>query len=174
MAGPDFSNSPTTTGIYVIAYVLPENPAGNLKQTLSGIVKTFRTGAAARQIQSAKTARPSAKLSPPKSATTNPPSRGCHDALRALSRTVEKGAVNYVVEVDIRGFFDHVDQEQLMLFLGHRIVDRRVLRYIKRFLKAGISEDGTYRASERGTPQGSLCFSIIGEYLSSLYAGPVV
>lgn len=82
------------------------------------------------------------------------PKCGCHDALRAVSRTVEKEHVNHIVEADIRGFFDHVDQDQLMLFLGHRIADKRVLRYIKRFLKAGISEDGAYRASERGTPQG--------------------
>lgn len=82
------------------------------------------------------------------------PERGCHDALRALSRTVERGSVNHIVEADIRGFFDHVDQGQLMRFLGHRIADKRVFRYIKRFLKAGISEDGVYRASERGTPQG--------------------
>jgi len=82
------------------------------------------------------------------------PKRGCHDALRALSQTVEKKPVNHIVEADIRGFFDHVDQDQLMQFLGHRIADKRVLRYIKRFLKAGISEDGVYRASERGTPQG--------------------
>ena len=82
------------------------------------------------------------------------PKRGCHDALRALSQTVEKEHVNHIAEADIRGFFDNVDQDQLMLFLGHRIADKRVLRYIKRFLKAGISEDGAYRASERGTPQG--------------------
>jgi len=82
------------------------------------------------------------------------PKRGCHDALRTLSRTVERGTTNHIVEADIRGFFDNVDQEQLMQFLGHRIADKRVLRYIKRFLKAGISEDGVYRASERGTPQG--------------------
>jgi len=82
------------------------------------------------------------------------PKRGCHDALRALSRTVESGTVNHIVEADIRGFFDNVNQEQLMQFLGHRIADKRVLRYIKRFLKAGISEDGAYRGSERGTPQG--------------------
>jgi len=82
------------------------------------------------------------------------PKRGCHDALRALSQTVEKERVNHIVEADIRGFFDNVDQDHLMSFLGHRIADKRVLRYIKRFLKAGISEDGVYRASERGTPQG--------------------
>jgi len=82
------------------------------------------------------------------------PKRGCHDALRALSRAVESRTVNHIVEADIRGFFDNVDQDRLMQFLGHRIADKRVLRYIKRFLKAGISEDGAYRASERGTPQG--------------------
>ncbi len=86
------------------------------------------------------------------------PQRGCHDALRALSRTVEQGAVNDIVEADIRGFFDHVNQDTLMMFLSHRIADKRMLRYTKRFLKAGISEDGWYRASERGTPQGG-CIS---------------
>ena len=82
------------------------------------------------------------------------PERGCHDALRALSQTVENQPVNYIVEADIRGFFDNVDQDQLMAFLGHRIADKRILRYIKRFLKAGIQEEGVFRASERGTPQG--------------------
>jgi len=85
------------------------------------------------------------------------PNRGGHDALRALSQTVESGTTHYIVEADIRGFFDHVDQDKLMMFLGHRIADKRMLHYIKRFLKAGISEDGIYRASERGSPQGALC-----------------
>jgi RNA-directed DNA polymerase len=93
------------------------------------------------------------------------PRRGCHDALRALSRTVESGTVNHIVEADIRGFFDNVDQDQLMRFLGHRIADKRVLRYIKRFLQAGISEEGAYRASERGTPQGGS----ISPLLSNIY-----
>lgn len=82
------------------------------------------------------------------------PGRGCHDALRALSQTVENQPVNTIVEADIRGFFDNVDQDQLMAFLAHRIADKRILRYIKRFLKAGIQEDGVFRASDRGTPQG--------------------
>jgi len=86
------------------------------------------------------------------------PKRSCHDALRALGQTVEYGTTHYIVEADIRGFFDNVDQDQLMLFLGHRIADKRMLRYIKRFLKAGISEDGAHRGSERGTPQGG-CIS---------------
>jgi RNA-directed DNA polymerase len=81
------------------------------------------------------------------------PARRCHDALRALSQTVEGEPIHYIVEADIKGFFDNVDQEQLMAFISHRIADKRILRYIKRFLKAGISEDGEYRASEKGTPQ---------------------
>ena len=93
------------------------------------------------------------------------PGLGCHDALRTLSRAVEGGRINYVVEADIKGFFDNVDQGQLMDFLAHRIADKRVLRYIKRFLKSGIQEDGAYRASERGTPQGG----VISPLLANIY-----
>ena len=93
------------------------------------------------------------------------PKRGCHDALRALSQTVEAHPVHYMVEADIKGFFDHVDQEQLMAFLQHRLADKRMLRYIKRFLKAGIQEDGQHKASERGTPQGG----VISPLLANIY-----
>lgn len=93
------------------------------------------------------------------------PERSCHDALRALSQAVENQPVNYIVEADIRGFFDNVDQDQLMAFLAHRIADKRILRYIKRFLKAGIQEDGVFRASERGTPQGG----VISPLLANIY-----
>jgi group II intron reverse transcriptase/maturase len=82
------------------------------------------------------------------------PGRSCHDALRALSQTVEKGQINWIVEADIRGFFDNVDHDWLMKFLAHRIGDKRVLRMIKRFLKAGVVEDGRLEISEQGTPQG--------------------
>lgn len=93
------------------------------------------------------------------------PERSCHDALRALNQTVENQPINNIVEADIRGFFDNVDQDQLMKFLEHRIADKRVLRYIKRFLIAGIQEDGTFRASERGTPQGG----VISPLLANIY-----
>lgn len=93
------------------------------------------------------------------------PNRGCHDALGALSQTVESKPVNYLVEADIKGFFDHVDWEQLITFLKHRIADERILRYIKRFLRAGIQEDGQYKASERGTPQGG----VISPILANIY-----
>jgi group II intron reverse transcriptase/maturase len=82
------------------------------------------------------------------------PKRNCHDALRTLSREVEEGPINHIVEADIKGFFDHVKQDWLMKFLEHRVKDTRILRMIKRFLRAGISEDGSIRASEEGTPQG--------------------
>ncbi len=91
--------------------------------------------------------------------------RGCHDALRALSQTVEGQPIHYIVEADIQGFFDNVDQDQLMIFVRHRIADKRMLRYIKRFLKAGIQEDGQYKASENGTPQGG----VISPLLANIY-----
>lgn len=93
------------------------------------------------------------------------PKRSCHDALRALSQSVEANPVHYMVEADIKGFFDHVEQEQLMAFLQHRIADKRVLRIIKRFLRAGIQEDGQHKASERGTPQGG----VISPLLANIY-----
>ncbi len=93
------------------------------------------------------------------------PLRSCHDALRALSQAVENEPVHYIVEADIKGFFDNVGQEQLMQFIRHRIVDKRILRLIKRFLKAGIQEDGQHKASETGTPQGG----VISPLLANIY-----
>jgi group II intron reverse transcriptase/maturase len=93
------------------------------------------------------------------------PGRGCHDALRALSVTVESGGVHYIVEADIRGFFDNVEHEWLMKFLGHRIGDKRVLRYVQRFLKAGVFALGEIAATEQGTPQGG----VISPLLANIY-----
>jgi group II intron reverse transcriptase/maturase len=83
------------------------------------------------------------------------PGRSCHDALRALSHAVEEGNTNYIVEADIKKFFDSVDHDWMMKMLEERIGDKRVLRVIKRFLKAGIMEEGQRKESEEGTPQGS-------------------
>ena len=93
------------------------------------------------------------------------PKRSCHDALKALSWEVEEGPINHIVEADIKGFFDHVKQDWLIKFLEHRVKDTRILRMIKRFLRAGISEDGAIRASEEGTPQGG----VISPMLANLY-----
>jgi len=93
------------------------------------------------------------------------PGRGCHDALRQLSKEVEGGGIHYIVEADIKGFFDNVGHEWMMRFLEHRIADKRVLRYIKRFLKAGVLEDGVVVKTEEGTPQGG----IISPILANIY-----
>ena len=82
------------------------------------------------------------------------PGRTQHQALDQLGRTIQQQRVNFIAEADIKGFFDHVNQEWLMKFLEQRIGDERVLRLIVRFLKSGIMEDGLVRASDEGVPQG--------------------
>lgn len=93
------------------------------------------------------------------------PLRSCHKALKALSETVESKPINHIVEADIKGFFDKVNQEWLMKFLAHRIEDKRIQRMVKRFLKAGVSEDGSLTDSEEGTPQGG----VISPLLANIY-----
>jgi group II intron reverse transcriptase/maturase len=93
------------------------------------------------------------------------PFRSCHSALKALSEAVENNPVNHIVEADIKGFFDNVDQEWLMKFLAHRIGDKRVQRMVKRFLKAGVAEDGSITVSDEGTPQGG----VISPLLANIY-----
>lgn len=66
---------------------------------------------------------------------------------------VQYRKTNYVVEADIKGFFDNVDHEWLMKMLAHDIADRKFLEIIEKFLKAGVMENGKYLDSERGTPQ---------------------
>ena len=62
--------------------------------------------------------------------------------------------VNWMLDADIRGFFDAIDHEWLMKFVEHRIADQRVLRHIKKWLNAGVMEDGKRTQAEKGTPQG--------------------
>jgi len=93
------------------------------------------------------------------------PGRSCHAALRVLSGTVEDKPVNHIVEADIKGFFDNVSQEWMLKFLAHRIGDQRVQRMVKRFLKAGVAEDGSVTVSDEGTPQGG----VISPLLANIY-----
>lgn len=83
------------------------------------------------------------------------PKRSQHHALEALERGLMTQRVNWVLDLDIRKFFDSVDHEWLLRMLGHRIADRRIHRVIKRWLKAGVLESGRWEATETGTPQGS-------------------
>lgn len=93
------------------------------------------------------------------------PNRSAHDALKILNQYVEKRNINYIVDADIKGFFDHVDHQWLMRFLEHRIADRNLLRLIVRFLKAGVMEAGIIRNTPEGTPQGG----VISPILANVY-----
>ena len=83
------------------------------------------------------------------------PGRGPHDALDALVVGIERQKVNWVLDADIRDFFTSLDHLWLGKFLEHRIADRRVLRLIQKWLRAGVVEDGAWSASESGSPQGA-------------------
>jgi RNA-directed DNA polymerase len=93
------------------------------------------------------------------------PNRNCHDALKTLNVYLEKRYVNYIVDVDIKGFFDNVDHQWMMKFVKHRIVDSNFLQIIARFLKGGYMEQGKYYKTDTGTPQGGL----ISPILANLY-----
>ena len=93
------------------------------------------------------------------------PGRNQHQCLDVLGRTIQQKKVNHVVEADIKSFFDKVNHEWMVKFLRHRIGDERVIRLIIRMLKSGIMEDGLTRATEEGTPQGS----ILSPLLSNIY-----
>lgn len=82
------------------------------------------------------------------------PGRSPHDALDAVTVGIEKRNVNWVLDADIRGFFDAIDPAWLLKFIEHRIGDQRVVRHIRKWLKAGVLEDGHWRQQEEGTPQG--------------------
>src|SRR3981189_1528314 len=93
------------------------------------------------------------------------PGRGTHDALNALCVAIERKKVNWILDADIRSFFDEISQEWLIRFLEHRIGDRRIIRLIQKWLKAGVLEDGIVSASDRGTGQGS----VISPLLANIY-----
>lgn len=93
------------------------------------------------------------------------PGRNQHQCLDALGRTIQQQKINHVVEADVKSFFDKVNHEWMVKFLRHRIGDERVIRLIIRMLKSGIMEDGLVRATEEGTPQGS----ILSPLLSNIY-----
>jgi RNA-directed DNA polymerase len=101
------------------------------------------------------------------------PGRGQHDALDALAVGVRK-QVNWVLDADIRGFFDHLDREWLTKFLRHRIADERVLRLVMKWLNAGVIEDGQWSDSGEGTPQGGslspLLANVYLHYVLDLWA----
>ena len=93
------------------------------------------------------------------------PGRSQHDALDALAFGITRRAVNWVLDADIRAFFDSISHDWMMRFLEHRIGDRRVLRLIAKWLKAGVMEEGALTESTEGTPQGA----VISPLLANIY-----
>ena len=87
--------------------------------------------------------------------------KNCHDVVRYINQAVMTKKVNYVLEADIKGFFDNINHEWLMRFLNFDIADQRFLLYVRRFLIAGVMEDGAYLESDRGTPQGGLISPVL-------------
>jgi RNA-directed DNA polymerase len=93
------------------------------------------------------------------------PGRDAHDAMDALCVGIHSKKVSYVLDADIRSFFDEISQQWLIRFLEHRIGDRRIIRLIQKWLKAGVLEDGVVTVSDKGTGQGS----VISPLLANIY-----
>jgi group II intron reverse transcriptase/maturase len=93
------------------------------------------------------------------------PNRNPHQALDALYVGMLTRKVNWVLDADIRGFFDHLNHEWLIKFIEHRIGDARVGRLIRKWLSAGVTEKGKWQASEEGTPQGG----VVSPLLSNVF-----
>jgi group II intron reverse transcriptase/maturase len=89
------------------------------------------------------------------------PGRSQHDALDALAFAIEHKKVNYILDCDIRSFFDNLDKSWLLQFVEHRVADPRILRLIQKWLKAGVMEDGIWSDPETGTPQGSVASPLL-------------
>jgi len=102
------------------------------------------------------------------------PGRGAHDALDALAVGIASRTVNFILDADIRSFFDEVSQNWLIRFVEHRVGDKRIIRLIQKWLKAGVLEDGIVTTSDRGTGQGStispLLANIYLHYVLDLWA----
>jgi len=93
------------------------------------------------------------------------PRRGAHDAMDALVVGIERRKVNFILDADIQSFFDTVSQEWLIRFVEHRIGDQRIIRLIRKWLRAGVLEDGVVTVSDRATGQGA----VISPLLANIY-----
>ncbi len=93
------------------------------------------------------------------------PGRNPHNALDALTVGIERKCVRWVLDADLRGFFDTISHEWLVKFIEHRVGDQRVVHLIQKWLKAGVLEEGSWTPSEEGTPQGGL----ISPVLANIY-----
>ena len=93
------------------------------------------------------------------------PNRGCHEAVKEVFQRISYGKISYIVDADIKGFFDHIDHEWMMRFLEWHIQDPNLLWLIKKYLKAGIMEEGKFVATEEDSAQGA----IMSPMLANIY-----
>ena len=102
------------------------------------------------------------------------PGRSQHDALDALAVGIDATPVNWILDADIRSFFDRIDQTWLVRFLELRIGDERIIRLVRKWLKAGVLDDGVWSVSETGTPQGAVASPLLANvflhYVFDLWA----
>jgi RNA-directed DNA polymerase len=96
------------------------------------------------------------------------PGHSQHDALDALSYALLKRKVNYVLDADIKGFFDNLDKSWLIKFVEHRVADPRILRLIQKWLKAGVMEEGKWSEPQTGSPQGSVLTPLTQKVISTV------
>src|ERR1700752_367323 len=93
------------------------------------------------------------------------PGRSPHQALDALTVGIQRKKVNWVLDADIRGFYDNLSHAWTVKFIQHRVADRRILRLIRKWLKAGVTEDGQWSETNLGTPQGA----VVSPLLANVY-----
>lgn len=106
------------------------------------------------------------------------PNRGCHDAIKSLNIAIEKEKTSWILDADIKGFFDHLDHDWIMKVIGVHIKDPNINRLIMKFLKAGIMENNVYYDTDEGAAQGSIISPLIANiymhYMLSLWFEKVV
>jgi retron-type reverse transcriptase len=101
------------------------------------------------------------------------PKRSQHDALDALCVGIDRKKVRWILDVDIRGFFDQLSRDWLIRFLKHRIADTRMIRLVRKWLQAGVLDEGVWTDSEMGVPQGATASPLLANVLSPLHVRPV-
>ncbi len=89
------------------------------------------------------------------------PNRNCHTALRALNTFIEKGKTSYIVDADIKGFFNNMEHDIILKLIRFRLADPNILWLVKKTLMAGVQEEGKWRATSKGSEQGNLASPII-------------
>ena len=93
------------------------------------------------------------------------PNRSCHNAIKYVHQRITRGKISYIVDADIKGFFDHINHDWMIKFLEYNIKDPNIIGLIKKYLKAGIMDKGTYMTTEEGSAQGN----IISPVLANIY-----